>query len=190
LASGGVAVKVLTGDNELVAAKICRDVGIRVEQPLVGDEVERMTDEALAAAAASATLLARLTPAQKERMVRLLRGRGHVVGFLGDGINDAPALRAADVGISVDTAVDIARESADCILLGKDLRVLEEGERGHAVRTDDAAPDSHHEPALRLLPGADSRRRRRSRTGGSAAAVGDGPDRPVHPLPGVRELAL
>jgi Mg2+-importing ATPase len=129
LASGGVAVKVLTGDNEFVAAKICRDVGIRVEQPLVGDEVERMTDEALAAAATSATLMARLTPAQKERVVRLLRGRGHVVGFLGDGINDAPALRAADVGISVDTAVDIARESADCILLGKDLRVLEEGVR-------------------------------------------------------------
>ena len=82
-----------------------------------------------ALAAASATLLARLTPAQKERVVRLLRRRGHVVGFLGDGINDAPALRAADVGISVDTAVDIARESADCILLGKDLRVLEQGVR-------------------------------------------------------------
>ena len=129
LAASGVGVKVLTGDNELVAAKICREVGIPVERPLLGADVERMTDLELAAAAASAVLLARLTPTQKERVVRVLRSRGHVVGFLGDGINDAPALRAADVGISVDTAVDIARESADCILLGKDLRVVEEGVR-------------------------------------------------------------
>ena len=129
LAGCGVGVKVLTGDNELVAKKICREVGIAAERPLLGGDVDRMTDEELAAAVAGTALVARLTPGQKERVVRLLRGRGHVVGFLGDGINDAPALRAADVGISVDTAVDIARESADCILLGKDLRVVEEGVR-------------------------------------------------------------
>jgi len=129
LTEGGVAVKVLTGDNELVAAKICREVGIPADDVLLGRDVERMGDAELAAAAARATLMARLTPAHKERVVRLLRAHGHVVGYLGDGINDAPALRAADVGISVDTAVDIARESADCILLEKDLRVLEEGVR-------------------------------------------------------------
>jgi Mg2+-importing ATPase len=129
LAAAGVTVKVLTGDNELVSGKICREVGISAAEVLLGADVDRLDDAELAAAAERATLLARLTPAHKERIVRLLRGRGHVVGYLGDGINDAPALRAADVGISVDSAVDIARESADCILLEKDLRVLDAGVR-------------------------------------------------------------
>jgi len=129
LSRGGVRVKVLTGDNELVSRTVCGQVGIDVSETLLGADVERMDDAALAAAAARVTLMARLAPAQKQRIVEVLRGAGHVVGFLGDGINDSPALRAADVGISVESAVDIARESADCILLEKDLRVLEEGVR-------------------------------------------------------------
>jgi len=129
LTAGGVAVKVLTGDNELVSRKICAEVGIDTADVLLGGEVDALDDAALAAAAARATLMARLTPAHKERIVTMLRRAGHVVGFMGDGINDAPALRAADVGISVDSAVDIARASADCILLEKDLRVLEAGVR-------------------------------------------------------------
>jgi Mg2+-importing ATPase len=129
LAAAGVTVKVLTGDNEQVTAKICGEVGLETGTVLLGAEAARMTDAELTAAAGRATVMARLAPADKERIVRLLRDRGHVVGFLGDGINDAPALRAADVGISVDTAVDIARESADCILLEKDLRVLAAGVR-------------------------------------------------------------
>jgi Mg2+-importing ATPase len=124
-----VQVKVLTGDNELVTAKICRDVGLPAGAVLTGADIERMTDDALAAAAAETRLFARLAPLHKERIVRALRQCGHVVGYLGDGINDAPALRAADVGISVDSAVDIALESADCILLDKDLRVLDAGVR-------------------------------------------------------------
>jgi Mg2+-importing ATPase len=127
LARVGVRVKVLTGDSELVTGKICHEVGIAVGRPLLGPAVAGMTDGELAAAAEEATVMARLLPLDKERIVRLLRARGHVVGFLGDGINDAPALRAADVGITVDAAVDIARESADCILLEKDLRVLAAG---------------------------------------------------------------
>jgi len=126
LAAGGVAVKVLTGDNELVSRKICGAVGIPTEQVLLGTEVDGMDEAALAAAAERATVMARLSPAQKRRIVEALRRAGHVVGFMGDGINDAPALRA-DVGISVESAVDIARVSADCILLEKDLRVLEAG---------------------------------------------------------------
>ena len=129
LAAAGVTVKVLTGDNEHVTAKICGEVGLEAGTVLLGAEAARMTNAELTAAAGRATVMARLAPADKERIVRLLRDRGHVVGFLGDGINDAPALRAADVGISVDTAVDIARESADCILLEKDLRVLAAGVR-------------------------------------------------------------
>jgi Mg2+-importing ATPase len=129
LAAAGVTVKVLTGDNEQVTAKICGEVGLETGTVLLGAEAARMTDAELTAAAGRATVMARLAPADKERIVRVLRDRGHVVGFLGDGINDAPALRAADVGISVDTAVDIARESADCILLEKDLRVLAAGVR-------------------------------------------------------------
>lgn len=123
----GVAMKVLTGDNDLVSRKICKEVGIETQHLLLGQTIETMTDAQLAEAAENATLFARLSPAHKQRIIHALRARGHVVGFLGDGINDAPALRAADVGISVDTAVDIARESADAILLEKSLMVLEEG---------------------------------------------------------------
>ena len=94
---------------------------------LLGGDIEKMSDDELAEAAEKATLFARLSPAHKERVIRVLRGKGHVVGFMGDGINDAPALRAADIGISVDTATDIAKESADLILLEKDLMVLEGG---------------------------------------------------------------
>ncbi|OAI46692.1 magnesium-translocating P-type ATPase [Planctomycetaceae bacterium SCGC AG-212-F19] len=127
LQANGVSVKVLTGDNELVSRKICREVGIATDQVLLGSQVEGMSDIDLADAAGKATLFARLSPAHKQRVIKILQGAGHVVGFMGDGINDAPALRAADVGISVDTAVDIAKESADAILLEKDLLVLEEG---------------------------------------------------------------
>ncbi|MEN6451556.1 MAG: magnesium-translocating P-type ATPase [Thermoguttaceae bacterium] len=123
----GVAVKVLTGDNELVSRKVCHEVGLPTDHILLGGQVEAMNDEQLAAAVETTTLFARLSPAHKQRIVQSLQRKGHVVGFMGDGINDAPGLRAADVGISVDTAVDIARESADLILLEKSLMVLEEG---------------------------------------------------------------
>ncbi|HVC99393.1 MAG TPA: magnesium-translocating P-type ATPase, partial [Pirellulales bacterium] len=123
----GISVKVITGDNELVSKKICREVGIATESVLLGSQVETMSDTQLAGAAATATLFARMSPAHKQRTIKVLQGVGHVVGFMGDGINDAPALHAADVGISVDTAVDIAKESADAILLEKDLLVLNEG---------------------------------------------------------------
>jgi Mg2+-importing ATPase len=125
----GVSVKVLTGDNELVSRKICREMGIATDEVLLGRQVEGMSDAELTQAASKTTLFARLSPAHKQRIIKTLQAAGHVVGFLGDGINDAPALRAADVGISVDTAVDIAKESADAILLEKDLLVLEEGVR-------------------------------------------------------------
>ncbi|WP_433736244.1 magnesium-translocating P-type ATPase [Pseudomonas putida] len=127
LAEHGVAVKVLTGDNELVTAKICREVGLEQQGLLLGNDVERMTDAELAVAVEHTNVFAKLTPSHKERIVRLLKGNGHVVGFMGDGINDAPALRTADIGISVDSAVDIAKEAADIILLEKSLMVLEEG---------------------------------------------------------------
>ncbi len=123
----GVGVKILTGDNDLISRKVCRDVGLEPDPMLLGEAVEKMSDAELADAAEKTTLFARLTPAHKQRIVRLLRSKGHVVGFMGDGINDAPALHAADIGISVDTAVDIAKESADLILLEKDLMVLEGG---------------------------------------------------------------
>jgi Mg2+-importing ATPase len=123
----GVSVKVLTGDNELVSRKICSEVGIPTDHVLLGRQVAAMSDAELAEAADRATLFARLSPADKERIVRALQSKKHVVGFMGDGINDAPALRAADVGISVDSAVDIAKEAADMILLEKSLMVLEEG---------------------------------------------------------------
>ena len=129
LQADGISVKVLTGDNELVSRKICREVGIATDQVLLGNQVEGMSDTELADAAGRATLFARLSPADKQRVIKTLQTAGHVVGFMGDGINDAPALHAADVGISVDTAVDIAKESADVILLEKDLLVLEEGVR-------------------------------------------------------------
>ncbi|MGD0910100.1 MAG: magnesium-translocating P-type ATPase, partial [Candidatus Acidiferrales bacterium] len=127
LSKNGVAVKILTGDNALVSRKVCRDVGLTADPMLLGGDVEKMSDAELADAADKAALFARLSPSHKERVIRALRGKGHVVGFMGDGINDAPALRAADVGISVDTATDIAKESADLILLEKDLMVLEQG---------------------------------------------------------------
>ena len=123
----GVSVKILTGDNHLISRKVCKDVGLSADPMLLGSDVEKMTDARLAAAAEEAAMFARLSPAHKERVIRALRGNGHVVGFMGDGINDAPALRAADVGISVDTATDIAKESADLILLEKDLMVLAQG---------------------------------------------------------------
>jgi P-type Mg2+ transporter len=123
----GVRVKILTGDNQLISRKVCGDVGLSADPMLLGENVEKMSDEELGKAAEMATLFARLSPADKQRIVRVLRGNGHVVGFMGDGINDAPALRAADIGISVDTATDIAKESADLILLEKDLMVLEGG---------------------------------------------------------------
>ena len=127
LADHGVAVKVLTGDNERVTRRVCREVGLNVDGLLTGVELDTLDDPALSARLATTTVFARLTPAHKERLVRLLRDQGLVVGFLGDGINDAPALRAADIGISVDSAVDIAKEAADIILLEKSLLVLEEG---------------------------------------------------------------
>ncbi|MCS5693130.1 magnesium-translocating P-type ATPase [Cyanobium sp. FGCU-6] len=129
LREGGVSVKVLTGDNPVIAAKTCRDVGMAVEGILLGAEVEALADPELMQRAEATTIFARLSPLQKSRIIRLLRQRGHVVGFMGDGINDAAALREADIGISVDTAVDIAKESADIILLDKSLLVLNDGVR-------------------------------------------------------------
>lgn len=123
----GVQVKILTGDNDRVSRKVCHDVGLPTEALVLGGDIESMSDEQLLSAVRATTIFARLSPAHKQRIIQVLRANGHVVGFMGDGINDAPALRAADVGISVDTAVDIAKESADVILLEKSLLVLEEG---------------------------------------------------------------
>jgi len=123
----GVAVKVITGDNEAVTRKICREVGLEVTHSAQGRDVEALDDDALDAMVVRTTVFAKMSPLQKARVVKSLQRRGHTVGFLGDGINDAPALREADVGISVDSATDIAKESADIILLEKNLMVLEEG---------------------------------------------------------------
>ena len=123
----GIEVKILTGDNELVTAKICRQVGLEPRGVVLGSTLDAMTDDELSAIAQNCNVFAKLSPAQKERIVSLLKKTGNVVGFMGDGINDAPALRAADIGISVDSAVDIAKEAADIILLEKSLMVLEEG---------------------------------------------------------------
>jgi Mg2+-importing ATPase len=127
LRQNGITVKVLTGDNDLVARKVCTEVGIHAEKILLGSQVEHLTEEQLAIEVETTDVFARLSPAHKKRVVQALQRNKHVVGFMGDGINDAPALRAADVGISVDNAVDIAKESADMILLEKNLMVLEEG---------------------------------------------------------------
>jgi len=127
LHSHGVEVKVITGDNEAVTRKICREVGLDVTHSVEGKEIEALDDPALDALVARVTVFAKMSPLQKARVVRALQRLGHTVGFLGDGINDAPALHDADVGISVDTATDIAKESADIILLEKNLMVLEEG---------------------------------------------------------------
>ena len=123
----GVAVKVITGDNEAVTRKICREVGLDVTHSVLGRDIEELDDAALDEMVARTTVFAKMSPLQKSRVVESLQRRGHTVGFLGDGINDAAALRRADVGISVDTATDIAKESADIILLEKNLMVLEEG---------------------------------------------------------------
>lgn len=122
-----VDVKVLTGDNDIVTKKICKEVNLPIDSILLGNEIEEMTDEELADAAEKTTVFAKLSPMHKERIIKALQSKNHVVGFMGDGINDAPALKSADVGISVDTAVDIAKESSDIILLENSLLVLEEG---------------------------------------------------------------
>ncbi len=127
LAAHGVAVKVLTGDGERVTLKVCRDVGLTVRGVMLGPQVEALDDAALARAVETHDVFAKLAPQHKERVVAALRANGHVVGFMGDGINDAPALHAADIGLSVDSAVDIAKEVADLILLEKSLLVLDEG---------------------------------------------------------------
>ncbi len=124
---GGVAVKVLTGDNPVIARKTCKDVDLAVEGVLLGQEIEAMDDATLGERVEATTIFAKLSPLQKSRIIKLLRNRGHVVGFMGDGINDAAALREADIGFSVDTAVDIAKESADIVLLEKSLLVLSAG---------------------------------------------------------------
>ena len=123
----GVAIKILTGDNEKVTRCICKQVGLESTEMLLGSQFDEMTDNELAKKAEKITIFAKLSPSQKARVIRLLRENGHSVGYMGDGINDAAAMKASDVGISVDTAVDIAKESADVILLEKDLMVLEEG---------------------------------------------------------------
>ena len=122
-----VTVKVLTGDNEIITAYICKEVGMPVEHLLLGSQIETMSEAELATAASATSVFARLAPAHKQRIIRALQSQGHVLGFLGDGINDAPALKAADVGISVESAVDIAKESSDIILLENSLLVLEQG---------------------------------------------------------------
>jgi P-type Mg2+ transporter len=127
LRADGIEVKIITGDNELVTQKICREVGLDPGVIVLGEDVERMSDPALGAVAERTTVFARVSPIQKNRIVRALHARGHVVGCMGDGINDAPALRSADVGISVQNAVDVARDAADIILLEKRLAVLHEG---------------------------------------------------------------
>jgi len=123
----GVQIKVLTGDNDVIARKTCKDVGLYVHHTLLGSEVEALSDAELSDLVETTTIFAKLSPLQKSRIIQILRRKGHTVGFMGDGINDAAALRESDVGISVDTAVDIAKESADIILLEKSLLVLEEG---------------------------------------------------------------
>lgn len=114
-------------DNEFVTQKVCREIGLNYDQVLLGGVIETLTDQRLKRAVEQYHIFAKLSPVHKERIVEQLKANGHVVGFLGDGINDAAAIRAADIGISVDTAVDIAKESADLILLEKSLMVLEKG---------------------------------------------------------------
>ena len=123
----GIATKILTGDNEKVTRTVCKQVGLEVRNMLLGSDINHMSDEELAKVAETTDVFAKLTPDQKSRIVTVLRENGHTVGFMGDGINDAAAMKCADIGISVDTAVDVAKESADIVLLEKDLMVLEEG---------------------------------------------------------------
>jgi Mg2+-importing ATPase len=123
----GVEVKIITGDGELVTDQVCRQVGLDPGKIVLGDELDRISDAALAQVAESTTIFARVSPAQKNRILLALKRHGHVVGFMGDGINDAPSLHAADVGISVSTAVDVARGAADIILVEPGLKVLHSG---------------------------------------------------------------
>jgi Mg2+-importing ATPase len=127
LMKDGVKLKILTGDNELVTRETCQRLDFKIKGIVLGNEIAQMHDDALARAVEEANIFARVTPAQKDRIMNALKNNGHVVGFLGDGINDAPSMKAADVGISVDNAVDVAKESADLILLQKNLRVLHKG---------------------------------------------------------------
>jgi Mg2+-importing ATPase len=123
----GIELKILTGDNELVTKKTCDLIGLEVKGVLTGSRVEEMDEETLSRVVGNVTIFSRMTPVQKNRVIIALKRNGHVVGFMGDGINDAPSIRQADVGISVENAVDIAKESADIILLKNDLRVLNDG---------------------------------------------------------------
>ena len=127
LKASGVQVKILTGDNDIVTRKICHEVGLTVDRIVLGKELESLSPVELADLAETASVFAKVSPSQKASVIDALHRKGHVVGFLGDGINDGPALKAADVGVSVDSAVDIAKESADIILLEKSLAVLGEG---------------------------------------------------------------
>lgn len=127
LSKAGVELKVLTGDNELVTKKTCEQLSFEIKGIVLGSEISQMQDDSLTRVVEEANVFARVTPAQKDRIMNALKNNGHVVGFLGDGINDAPSMKTADVGISVDNAVDVAKESADIILMQKSLRVLEEG---------------------------------------------------------------
>ena len=127
LAEYGVTTKILTGDNEKVTQAVCEKVGLDVERILLGSEIDTMTDQELAQVVETTTVFAKLSPDQKARIILSLKNNGHKVGYMGDGINDAPSMKVSDVGISVDTAVDIAKETADVILLDKDLMVLEKG---------------------------------------------------------------
>jgi Mg2+-importing ATPase len=127
LSASGVAVKIVTGDHELVAQHVCGELKLPVAGVMTGDELEALADPALATRAETTNLFCRVNPSQKNRIIQALRRRGHVVGYLGDGINDAPSLQSADVGLSVDGAVDVAKEAADLILLDHDLQVVHRG---------------------------------------------------------------
>jgi len=127
LKDSGVTVKIVTGDSELVTQHVCAELGVAVTGVLTGKEIERMDDQALRIRVETANLFCRVNPSQKDRVILALKARGHVVGYLGDGVNDAPSLHSADVGLSVDSAVDVAKEAADMILLDQDLQVLHDG---------------------------------------------------------------
>ena len=127
LIASGIQVKILTGDNELITRKVCREVDLHIENVILGSEVEKLSDEQLAVVAQATTVFAKMTPHQKARVIKALQAHGNVVGYMGDGINDGPSLKVADVSVSVDTAADIAKESADIILLEKSLLVLQQG---------------------------------------------------------------
>jgi Mg2+-importing ATPase len=127
LSKAGIELKIVTGDNELVTRKVCAELGFEVRGVAFGNDIANMADETLSVVIEEANIFTRVTPAQKDRIITLLRKNGHVVGYMGDGINDAPSLKSSDVGISVNNAVDVARESADIILLRNDLTVLAQG---------------------------------------------------------------